>query len=128
MTRSIPVTIAAIILALSSLFGLATTIPALLTPGVSSAGPESGVPPFPALVIGLVLNSAGIVAAYGVWKNQKWAKIVSIFVSALGILLSLPGLLFAPNIMLKLIAAVGTAIGVLVIVLLMLRPAPRTAA
>lgn len=60
-TRPLPVTVAAILMALISLAGL----PGLLLPGSEDV---------PAVVIygGMVLGVAGLVATVGLWMLKKW--------------------------------------------------------
>lgn len=115
MNSTKQITIAAILLFLSSAFGLILPIlmPALI--------PEMVSLPYPALLLIVLPNGIGLVAAYGVWKNQRWGKILAIILSALNGLLALPGVFFAPSMTLWLIAIIGIAINIVVIVLLLWR-------
>lgn len=114
-SRPLPVTVAAIILALLSLLNF----PALLMPGSEE---------IPAVVIygGFVLGILGLVAAAGLWLLKKWSIWLTIVVSVLGILSAAPGVAFAPNAALQFSAAAGVVVPVLIIVLVVL-PGSRQA-
>ncbi len=114
--RPLPVTGAAILLALISLMSLSRL---LLT-----GGPE-GVP---AVVIyaGTVLSIAGLVAAVGLWMMQKWSLWLTIVVSVLTILASAPGLAIGPDATSKAIVAVVVVVNALIALLVVL-PSSRRA-
>lgn len=84
--RPLPVTIAAILMALISLVGL----PGPLLPGAEEV---------PAVVVygGIVLGILGLVAAVGLWMLKRWSFWLTIVVSVLNILSAAPGLAFAPT-------------------------------
>ena len=121
MTRSKPITIAALWLFLSNALSIVAGVPLLLTRGSDTLGPEFGTPPYFVFVVSLVLSSIGLVAAYGAWKNQRWGKILSIIVLVLNVLLALPGIFLAPTMNLQLFATSGIAINIVIIVLLLWR-------
>jgi hypothetical protein len=114
-TRPLPVTVAAILMALISLVGL----PGPLLPGSEQV---------PAVVIysGIVLGVVGLVAAVGLWMLKKWGSWLTIVVSVLNILSAAPGIAFAPNAPLGVAAAVGVLVPALIVVLVVL-PSSRRA-
>jgi len=102
------VTIAAILLALLSAQGL--VFPLFTTEGI------------PAFVIyeGVALGAVGLFAAYFLWTLKRGGVALTIIASALNILLSAPGMFFAPTVTLQISTAVGVAIFALIIVLVAL--------
>jgi hypothetical protein len=81
--RPLPVTIAAVLLALLSLANLLPLFP-------------EGVPAF-VIYLGIVLGVAGLIGAAGLWMLKRWSVWLTIIVSVLNILLAAPGLLYPPN-------------------------------
>ncbi len=112
-TRPLPVTVAAILMALISLAGL----PGPLLPGSEDV---------PAVVVygGMVLGVAGLVATVGLWMLKKWGFWLTIVVSVLNILSAAPGIAFAPG-ALKAFAIVGVVVPALIIVLVVLPTSRR---
>ena len=94
MFRSTSLTIAA---GLKVILGILIAMSAIRILSAGSAGlpPPSGAPPgqsgppFWAGLLFLTIAIACLFAAYGLWKNQKWAKIVAIVTSAINGLFSL---------------------------------------
>ena len=113
--RPLPVTGAAIILALFSLVSL----PLALLPGAEEV---------PAVVLygGTVLSIVGLGGAVGLWTLKTWSFWLTIVVSVLSILASAPGLALGPDATSKAIAAVGVVVSALIIVLVVL-PSSRRA-
>jgi hypothetical protein len=113
-TRPLPVTVAAILMALISLVGL----PGPLLPGSEEV---------PAVVIygGIVLGVVGLVATVGLWMLKKWGFWLTVVVSVLNLLSAAPGVAFAPG-ALKAFAVVGVVVPALIIVLVVL-PTSRQA-
>ncbi len=113
-SRPLPVTVAAVLMALSSLVGL----PGPLLPG------SEGVP---AVVLygGIVLGIIGLVATVGLWMLKKWGFWLTIVVSVLNILSAAPGVAFAPGAV-KIFALIGVLVPALIIVLVVL-PSSRQA-
>src|SRR4051794_336097 len=113
-TRPLPVTVAAILMVLSSLAGL----PGPLLPGSEDV---------PAVVIygGIVLGVAGLVAAVGLWLLKNWGFWLTIVVSVLNVLSAAPGVAFAPG-ALKVFALVGVVVPALIIVLVVLPSSRNT--
>lgn len=94
MFRSTSLTIAA---GLKVVLGILIAMSAIRILSAGSAGlpPPSGAPPgqsgppFWAGLLFLTIAIACLFAAYGLWKNQKWAKIIAIVTSAVNGLFSL---------------------------------------
>ncbi len=108
------VTIAAVLLALSSVLNLA--FPLFPTGGI------------PQLVVysGVALGVIGLVAAAGLWRLRKRSIWLTVIVSVLNVLSAAPGLAFAPNSALQ-AAAAATAIVFVLIVVLVVLPSSRRA-
>ena len=98
-SRPVPVTVAAILLALCSFLSL----PGPLLPG------SEGVPEV-VLYSGIVLGIVGLVAAVGLWMLKKWSLWLTIIVSVLNILSAAPGVAFAPNAALQTAATIGVLV------------------
>jgi hypothetical protein len=98
-SRPVPVTVAAILLALCSLLSL----PGPLLPG------SEGVPEV-VLYSGIVLGIVGLVAAVGLWMLKKWSLWLTTVVSVLNILSAAPGVAFAPNTPLQVAATVTVVV------------------
>jgi hypothetical protein len=128
MNRPKTYTIAAILQFLYSVYTVAVVIP-LLARGATAADQAADSPPYFILVIAFIVAVLGIVSAYGVWRNQKWGVILTIIVRAIDGLAALPGLLFAPTLMLKIDAWAGVLIAIVIIALLLWpksKPAPAS--
>ena len=113
--RPLPVTGAAIILALFSLVSL----PLPLLPGAEEV---------PAVVLygGTVLSIVGLGAAVGLWTLKTWSFWLTIVVSVLNILASATGLTLASDAASKTIAAVADVVPAVILVLVVL-PSSRRA-
>lgn len=123
MTRPRNFTIAAILHALMSLFGILLAIP-LLAAGQAATDQAGATPPFIIIVIGFGTALLGFVSAYGVWKVQKWGVILTIMLRAIDAISAAPGLLFAPDMTWRIMAITGVSLSILVIALL-LWPQPK---
>ncbi len=112
-SRALPVTAAAILLALLSLPSL--VFPLLPTEGI------------PALVVysGVVLGVAGLAAAAGLWMLKKWSFWLTIVVSVLNLLSAAPGIAAAPNAALQAAATATVVVSGLIIVLVVLPDSRR---
>src|SRR5215210_734301 len=97
-SRPLPVTIAAILLVLLSLFDFPWPYE-LLFPGAEE-------PPAALLYSGDVVGVVGLVAAVGLWMLKPWSYWTNIVVCALNFLLGAPGVVFAPGVALKALIAV----------------------
>jgi uncharacterized membrane protein (DUF2068 family) len=118
--RPLPVTVAAILLVLLSLFDFPWPYE-LLFPGAEE-------PPAVILYSGYVVGLAGLVVAIGLWMLKKWSYWATIVVCVLNFLLALPGLLFAPGAALKALIAVTMVVAILIVVLVVLPDSRRALA
>ncbi len=117
MTRSRSVTISAVLLLVYNVYDAVQAIP-LLAQGTATDGNLSK-PPFAVSLLVFTLAIFGIIAAYGVWRNTKWGKVLGLIVTALNILYTLIPLLVAP-LPIKLVAG-GLIILNIVILWMLLR-------
>jgi hypothetical protein len=123
MTRPRTFGIAAVLMLLFSLISIAVETPNLML-GLGAATQFNGDgPPFLLSLLNVVVGAMGVVAAFGVWRMQKWAVVLTIVLAAISILASLPAVLFAPG-MLKLGGLVGVVWAAAIIALL-LWPQPK---
>ncbi len=117
--RPLPVTVAAILMALFSLMNF----PGpwwYLVPGAVEATPMA------VIYSGIVLGVVGIVAAVGLWMMKKWGWWATIIISVINILLNATGLVMAPGAALKAAIAVQT-VGFIVTLVLVVLPSARRA-
>jgi len=110
-TRPLPVTIAAILLALLS---LANFLAPLMLP------PEAGSIAYLIIAMGVL----GLVAAGGLWMLKGWALWLTVVVSVLNILAAAPGLLFATEFTGRVLATIGV-VGFALVILLAVLPGSR---
>lgn len=115
---------AVILFAALSLFGLVLSLPGLLG-GPENRGTTAGVPQA-VILLGALTGVAGLIAAYGAWKGQKWGVWMTIVLCAINGLSALPGVMFAPNTFMRISAIVGVVVSIFVIVVLLRRPKPAT--
>jgi uncharacterized membrane protein (DUF2068 family) len=111
--RPQPVTIAAILLGLLS---LANLFAPLILPA------EAGSIIYLVIVLGVL----GLVAAAGLWMLKRWALWLTIGISVLNILAAAPGLVFAPELMGRVLATIGV-VGFAVVIVLAVLPESRRA-
>lgn len=124
MNRPRAYTIAAILMVVYSLIGALDSFSTLSAgAAVAAANAESG-PPYALAVVSFIASILGFVSAYGVWRVQKWGVILTLVLSALNILTSLPAVMFAPDMGLRVVGAMGV-IWAGVIIVLLLRPAGK---
>ena len=121
MNRSKETVIATILIVLYSLQAIIRVSIALATQSPLAEDMGYGV-----LVVLLIINTVALVSAYGVWQDQKWGKILAIISLGVGALLALPGVIFAPTLLLKLDPASGVIVAIIVTILL-LRPTRQPA-
>jgi len=117
MNRTRNIQVAAI---LTALFCLVTIFRAAIAIATQSQDVQEAGNGFVALF--LILGTAGLVSAYGIWNNQKWGKILAIISMGLSGLLSLPGVVFAPTLWLKADPGITVLVAIVVIVMLLRRP------
>src|SRR5918998_3444619 len=110
--RPLPVTVAAILLVLLSLFNFPWPYE-LLLPGAEE-------PPDALLFSGYVVGVVGLVAAIGLWMLKPWSYWTTIVVCALNFLLGAPGVVLAPGVALKALIAVLEVVAILIIVFVVL--------
>ncbi len=118
-TRPLPVTVAAILLVLLSLFDFPSPW-LLLFPGVEQE------PPAFVIYSGIVLGIVGLAVAVGLWMMKKWSLWATIVVCVLNFLLGAPGVVMAPAAAIRATVAVLEVVAVLIIVLVVL-PSSRRA-
>ena len=118
-TRPLPVTIAAILLVLLSLFDFPWPYQ-LLFPMATEA------PPAFILYSGYVLGIVGLVVAVGLWMLQRWSLWATIVVCVLNFLAGAPGVVMAPGAALKAVIVLTEVVAVLIIVLVVLPTSRRT--
>src|SRR5215210_2604716 len=119
-SRPLPVTVAAILLVLLSLFDFPWPYELLF--------PEADPPPAFLNYLGYVVGIVGIVAAVGLWMLKPWSYWTTIVVCARNFLLGAPGVVFAPGTALKAVIAVTEVVAILIIVLVVLPDSRRALA
>ena len=120
MNQSTLYKIADILFAILSLFNIVFSMPALLN-GPGDQGSAAGIPQF-VIVLAALTGIAGLIAAYGAWKGQKWGIWLALIISAINMVSALPGVLFAPNAFARVSAITGVAISGFIIIALLRRP------
>jgi hypothetical protein len=119
-TRPMPVTVAAILMALFSLMNFPGPWWYML-PGAAEEQPPDFV-----LYSGIVLGIVGIVAAIGLWLMKTWSFWATIIVSVLNILLNVSGLVAVSSAALWVAILVQT-IGFILATVLIVLPDSRRA-
>jgi len=122
MNQSTLYKIAVILFAILSLYSVVFSIPALLG-GPENQGAAAGIPQV-VILLGALTGVAGLVAAYGAWRGQKWGIWLVIILSAVNTVAALPGVLFAPSTFARISAIAGVAVSIFIIVVLLRRPKP----
>ena len=117
-SRPLPVTLAAILLVVLSLFDFPFPW-LLLFPGVEQ-------PPAVVIFSRIVLGIAGLVAAVGLWMLKKWSLWATIVVCVLNFLLGAPGLVLGETAGVRVTVLLTEVVAVLVVVLVVL-PSSRRA-
>ena len=80
--------------------------------------PVDDDPPAFAYVVTVIFAVAALVAAWGLWQRRRWAKWLTVVVTALNILSGLPVFGAGPSAALVIGIIIATIIGIAVIVLL----------
>lgn len=70
----------------------------------------------------LIIDTAALISAYGIWQDQKWGKILAIITLGVNALLALPGVIFAPTLLQKLDPASGVIVAIIVTILVLYHP------
>ncbi len=115
--RPLPVTGAAILLVLLSLFGFSFPW-MLLFPGVEE-------PPAFVIYSGIMVGIVGLVVAVGLWIMKPWSFWATIVVCVLNLLLGAPGIVLGPTAGIQVLSAVLEVVAVLIIVLVVLPTSRR---
>jgi hypothetical protein len=120
MSRSRNYVVAA---ALAGVLSLANTIVALvlLPQGSSKINHSSNQPPYAVILVEVVIGLLGIVAAYGVYRTQRWGVILTLVLMVINVLISLPGIPFGPTAFDKVSSAVALVVSAAVIYFLLRR-------
>jgi hypothetical protein len=128
MSRSRSLTVSAILQAVLSIFDGVSAVP-ILAAGSAGLPPQPGYesmggPPFFAGVFFIIAAVSGLFAAYGLWMNQKWGKVLTIINRVLLGLFALGDFFAAPG-LLRLVVVAYLLASVLVI-FLVLRIVPQS--
>jgi len=124
MLRSKQITAAAILLFLLSLMNAASELP-LLIQGPAAAASRSDVGPYALSVFNFTYSIAGVIAAFGLWRNKRWGKFLALIVAALSVLnLLIPIITNQIPLPIMVMAGVFTALYVLVVVLVLRNGSP----
>lgn len=115
--RPLPVTIAAILLVVLSLFNL--PFPWLLL------FPRVEQPPAFVIYSGYVLGIVGLIVAVGLWMMKTWSFWATIVVCVLNLLAGAPGIVLGPTAGIQVTSAVMEVVAVLIIVLAVLPDSRR---
>jgi hypothetical protein len=118
LARPTALKIAAVLSLLLSAISIINALP-LIAQGATAIDTAGGAPPYPVLVLALLMGVVGIVAAYGTWKQQRWGIILTIIVNVVNGLSAAPGLFFAPQ-PAFFVSALVTGIASIIIVVLCL--------
>jgi uncharacterized membrane protein (DUF2068 family) len=113
------VTVAVVLLALLSVVNM-------VPPSLMASPAEAAEVPAFVTYLGVILGVVGLVAAYGLWALKRWGVWLTIILSAVNILLTVPPLLFGPTVAIQVVSIVSGVAFALVIVLVLL-PASRRA-
>ena len=117
-SRPLPLTVAAILMALFSLMNF---------PGPWwYAVPGTEETPMFIIYSGIVLAIVGIVAAIGLWMMKMWGFWATIIICVINILLNVPGLVMVPTVALEEAIVVQT-VGFVVTIVLVVLPSTRRA-
>jgi hypothetical protein len=108
MSHSRNYVIAAVLAGLLSLANAITAL-VLLPQGANKINHSSNQPPYAVILIEVVVGLIGIVAAYGVFRTQRWGVIVTLVLMVINVLISLPGIPFGPTTFDK-VSSVGAVI------------------
>ena len=124
MNRPRAYTIAAVLMLLLSLVAAITTLPDVAggAPAAEAAGLSA--PPYALTILNFIVAVLGFVAAYGIWRVEKWGVVFTIILCVVQALTSLPAIMFAEPLELRLFGTLGIVWSAAIIALL-LRAGPR---
>lgn len=117
MNRSKQIMIASIITALYALVNIVRAAYALAYQ--TQAAQDMG---YGFVGVILIIDTAALISAYGIWQDQKWGKILAIITLGVNALLALPGVIFAPTLLQKLDPASGVIVAIIVTILVLYHP------
>lgn len=120
MSRPRNYTIAAV---LAGGLSLANAIVALilLPQGSEKVNHSNNQPPYAVILIEVVIGLIGIVAAYGVYRTQRWGVITTLVLMVINVLISLPGIPFGPTTFDKITSVIGLLVAAAAIYYLLRR-------
>jgi peptidoglycan/LPS O-acetylase OafA/YrhL len=118
--RSRNYTVAAVLAGLLSLANAVTAL-VLLPQGADKINHSSNQPPYAVILIEVVVGLLGIVAAYGVFRTQRWGVILTLVLMVINVLTSVPGIPFGPTTLDKVSSVLGLLVAAVVIYLLLRR-------
>ncbi len=120
LSRPLALKIAAALSVFMGIVSIANTLP-LIARGAATVAQSTDSPPYFILMIGLLTGVVGIIGAYGAWNQQRWGIILTILANLINGLSAAPGILFAPQSGLMIVAVATVLISVLIIVLCLWR-------
>lgn len=127
LSRATALKIAAVLSFMFNTYSVVFSLP-MVVQGADAVNQNPEMIPYFVILSGLILGVIGMVAAFGTWKQQRWGIILTILAALLNGLSAAPGLLFAPNQMLRVSAIAGVVGAVLIIVLCLWRERRMVAA
>ncbi len=96
----------------------------LVSPALPQGEGDNKVPTF-VIILGAILGLLGIVAAIGLWLLRRWGMILTLAVTVVNLLSTVPGVAFGPAAWIKVLAAVSVLVCIAIIVLVLLPEARR---
>ena len=121
-SRPLPVTVAAILLALLSLMSFPSPW-LILFPGVEEQPPAAFV-----VYSGIVVGIVGLVVAVGLWMMKAWSYRATIIVCVLNLVAGAPGVVVGATVGVRVLNAVLEVVALLIIVLVVLPDSRRALA
>ena len=128
LSRSTALKIAAVIVLVVALLDMIIyEIPDLMRgmAAVDQTAITDGGPPFFMVLLAFAMDVLAIVAAYGVWRAQRWGVILAIVTSAFNCISGAFGAIFAPDGSTRVMAAIGVVLS-LSVIYLCLRREPKS--
>ena len=113
-----------IVHALNSILLVIFAFPGLMQ-GPTGPAPTAGMPQV-VVVLAAMLGIAGLISTYGAWHGQKWGVGLAVFTEVVNGLLALPGVLFAPTLLLRISAIISVLVAFYVTFALLRRPKAAT--